>query len=150
MEAYAIPQQEASTVAQKLTDEMCCRFLPPEQLHSDQGKQFQSNLVQEVCKMYQIKKTRMTPYHPQCDGKGERCNWTLLDMLATLAKDYPFDWEYHLRKVCFADNSSIHSSTGFSPLFLLLGRQAQLPLDLMYGTGQQEEAPITEYARNLK
>ena len=29
-------------------------------------------------------------------------------------------------------------------------RQAQLPLDLMCGTGQQEEVPTTEYARKLK
>ena len=35
VEVYAIPNQEASTVAQKLTDEMFCRFSPPEQLHSD-------------------------------------------------------------------------------------------------------------------
>ena len=55
MEAHA--NQEATTVAQKLTDEMFCHFSPPEQLHSDQGKQFQSNLVQEVCKVHQIKKT---------------------------------------------------------------------------------------------
>ena len=150
VEAYAIPNQEAITVAQKLTDEMFCRFSPPEQLHSDQGKQFESSLVQEVCKLYQIKKTRTTPYHPQCDGMVERFNRTLLDMLSTMTRDHPFDWEYHLRKVCFAYNSSIHSSTGFSPFFLMFGRKAQLPLDLMYGTGQQEEVPTNEYARNLK
>lgn len=42
MEAYAIPNQEAITVARKLVDQMFCRFSPPEQLHSDQGKQFES------------------------------------------------------------------------------------------------------------
>ena len=147
MEAHA--NQEATTVVQKLTDEMFCHFSPPEQLHSDQGKQFQSNLVQEVCKMYQIK-TQTTPYHPQCDGRVKRFNETLLNMLATMAKGHPFNWEYHLHKVCFAYNSSIHSSTGYASFFLMFGRQARLPLDLMYGTGQQEEAPITEYVRNLK
>ena len=34
-EAYAIPNQEASTIAQKLVDQLFCRFSPPEQLHSD-------------------------------------------------------------------------------------------------------------------
>ena len=38
MEAYAIPNQEALTVARKLVDQIFCRFSPPEQLHSDQGK----------------------------------------------------------------------------------------------------------------
>ena len=43
-EAYGIPNQEAATVARKLVDEMFCRFSPPEQLHSDQGRQFESEL----------------------------------------------------------------------------------------------------------
>ena len=42
VEVYAIPNQEAITVAKKLTDETFCRFSPPEQLHSDQGQQFES------------------------------------------------------------------------------------------------------------
>ena len=83
VEAYAIPDQGASTVAQKLVNELFCRFLPPEQLHSDQGRQFESELVAEVCKLLKICKTRTTPYHPQGDGLVERFNRTLLDMLAT-------------------------------------------------------------------
>ena len=42
VEAYEIPNQEATTVARKLVDEMFSRFSPPEQLHSDQGRQFES------------------------------------------------------------------------------------------------------------
>jgi len=38
MEAYAIPDQEAKTVATKLVDEFYCRYSPPEQLHSDRRK----------------------------------------------------------------------------------------------------------------
>ena len=48
MEALPVPNQEASTVAEKLVDEVFLRFSPPEQLHSDQGRQFESNLVMEV------------------------------------------------------------------------------------------------------
>jgi hypothetical protein len=49
MEAYPIPKQEAVTVARKLVDQMFCRFSPLEQLHWDQGKQFESTVMQEVC-----------------------------------------------------------------------------------------------------
>ena len=38
MEVYGIPNQEATTVARRLVDETFCRFSPPEQLHSDQGR----------------------------------------------------------------------------------------------------------------
>jgi len=74
VEVYPIPNQEASTAAKKLTEEMFFRFSPPEQLHSDQGGQFESDLIAEVCKILQIKKSRTTPYHPQGDGLVERFN----------------------------------------------------------------------------
>ena len=73
-EAYPIPNQEAGTIAKKLTDEMFLQFSPPEQLHSDQGGQFESCLLAEVCKVLHIHKSRTTAYHPQSDGLAERWN----------------------------------------------------------------------------
>ncbi|KAL5517635.1 hypothetical protein EMCRGX_G003217 [Ephydatia muelleri] len=112
VEVYAIRNQEATTVAKKLVDEMFCRFSPPEQLHSDQGRQFESDLVKEICELLQIRKTRTTPYHPQCNGMVERFNQTLLDMLSTAVGNHQADWQQHIRKLCLAYNSSVHSSTG--------------------------------------
>ncbi|KAL5505863.1 hypothetical protein EMCRGX_G007400 [Ephydatia muelleri] len=83
VEAYGIPNQEAVNVAVKLVDEMFCHFSPPEQVHSDQGRQFESILLKEVCNLLQIRKTHTTPYRPQGNGMVERFNRTLLDMLAT-------------------------------------------------------------------
>ena len=121
MEAYAIPNQEATTIAQKLTDELFFRFSPPEQLHSDQGCQFESELMLEVCKLLGIRKTRTTSYHPQSDGLVERFNRTLLSMLATTAKDHPLNWEGQLRKVCMAYNTSVQATTGYTPFYLMFG-----------------------------
>ncbi len=77
VEAYHVPNQEATMVAKKLTDEFFFRLSPPEQLHSDQGRQFESNVIAEICKELGILKTRTTPYHPQSDGLVERFNRTL-------------------------------------------------------------------------
>ena len=87
MEAYAIPTQETTTIVKKLVDEMFCRFSPPEQLHSDQGQQFESTLMKENCDILKIKKTRTSTYHPQCHGLVERFNHILLSMLSTTTKD---------------------------------------------------------------
>lgn len=57
VEAFAIPNQEATTVAMKLVNEVFCCFSPPEQLHSDQGSQFKSLLLAEVCRLLGIQKT---------------------------------------------------------------------------------------------
>ena len=124
MEAYPLPNQEAATVAKKLVDEFFFRFSPPEQLHSDQGRNFESDIIAEVCKLLGVLKTRTTPYHPQSDGLVERCNRTLLNMLATAAQEKPFDWENHLRRLCIAYNTSVHPTTGYTPFFLMFGEDA--------------------------
>ena len=150
MEAYAIPNQETTTIAKKLVDEMFCRFSPPEQLHSDQGRQFESTLMKEICDILKIKKTRTSAYHPQCDGLVERFNRTLLSMLSTTTKDHLFNWENQIRKVCMAYNTSVHALTGYTPFYLMFGRQARLPIDLMYGTGDNNELSTSDYATQLK
>ena len=150
MEAFPIPDQEATTVAAKLVDEVYCRFSPPEQLHSDQGRQFESELIREICRILRITKSRTTPYHPQSDGLVERFNRTLKHMLATTLRDHPFDWENRLRKVCMAYNTSVHSSTGYSPFYLMFGREARLPLDIVFGTKKLPAQSIEDYAAHLK
>ena len=149
VEAYAIPNQEALTIAKKLVDEMFCRFSVPEQLHSDQGKQFDSNLIHNICDILQIRKTRTTPYHPQGDGLVERLNRTLLDMLATTVKENPTSWEDHLRKVCLAYNSSTYPTTGYSPFYLMFGRHAKLPADLKFSTDRPKDSTPGQYALPL-
>ena len=73
-------------------------------------------------------------------------------MLATCIEDHPWDWEQNIRKVCMAYNTSVHPSTGFSPFYLMFGRQDRLPVDLMYGTGPQiaDNQSVGEYAASLK
>ena len=152
MEAFAIPNQEATTIAHVITQEVFCRFSPPEQLHSDQGKQFESELIAEVCRQLGIAKTRTTPYHPQSDGLIERFNRTLLSMLRAAATDHPFDWEDHLRPLCMAYNSSVQATTGYSPFYLMFGRQPRMPIDIMYGDPPSTEEPETTqaFAQKLK
>ena len=142
------PNQEATTVTTKLVDEFFCRFSIPEQIHSDQGKQFESDIIAEICKLLKSNKTRTTPYHPQSDGLVERYNRTLVNMLATCA-EHPFMWEEHVKKVCMAYNSSIQSSTIYSPFFLMFGRKPRLPVDVMYSTGEVER-DVPEYVATLK
>ncbi len=151
MEAYAIPNQEADTVAQKLTEEMFLRFSPPEQLHSDQGRQFESILVAEICKVLGIKKTRTTPYHPQGGGMVERFNRTLISLLSTTIKDHHNEWEDRLRATCMVYNTSEQSTSGFTPFFLMFGKEARTPIDIMFGRPPENEGLThSEYAIQLR
>ena len=92
-ESYPIPNQEATTVAEKLMSEFICRFGVPRQLHSDQGTNFESNVFAEVCKLLDIEKTHSTPLHPQSDGQVERFNKTIIEMLRGKIKEDQKDWD---------------------------------------------------------
>ena len=52
VEAYPVPNQEATTVARRLPDEFFFRFSPLEQLHADQGWQFEIKIIAEICKCW--------------------------------------------------------------------------------------------------
>ena len=91
VEAFTYPNQEASTVATKLVNEVVLQFGVPAQLYSDQGWQFEAQVITELFKLINIHKTHTTPYHPRGDGLVERFNRTLLNMLATCTKDHSLD-----------------------------------------------------------
>ena len=86
-EAYSVPNQEAATVAKVFVDQWICQFGAPNVVNSDQGRNFESSLFQEICKSLDIKKTQTTPYHPQSDGLVERLNCTILMMLSMYVQE---------------------------------------------------------------
>lgn len=95
-EAYALPNQEATTVAEVLVKEYVCRYGVPMELHSDQGRNFESNIFQEMCAMLGIHKTRTTPLHPQSDGMVERLNRTLEAQLSKFVDEHQQDWDHYV------------------------------------------------------
>ena len=131
-EALPIPNMEACTVAKVLVEDVLCRFGIPQAIHSDQGRQFESNLFQEMCKLFGIEKTRTTPYHPQSDGMVERFNRTLATMLTAYVSSNQRDWDSQLPYVTMAYRSTDHETTGMSPNMLMFGREVSTPLDLMF------------------
>ena len=82
VEAYPVPNHTALTVADKLVNEFISRFGVPLEIHTDQGREFESILFSRLCEVLEVKKTRTTPYHPQSDGLVERFNRTILQMLS--------------------------------------------------------------------
>ena len=149
-EAFPTKDQKASTVAQTLISKVFSRFGPPNILHSDQGANFDSNLMHEICDIMGVAKTRTTVYHPQGDGQIERHNRTLQDMLATFVSVIRDDWDLWLDPGVNAYNTSRQESTGVSPYELVFGRLPRMPLECELGVPMTSPATHDEYMQTIR
>lgn len=151
-EAYALPNHEATTVAQVLVDQFFARFGVPGELHSDQGREFEAKVFQECCQLLGLRKTRTTPLRPQSDGMVERFNRTLLQELSKYCSDGQTQWDCKLPLLLMAYRSAEHEATSHSPACVMLGREIRLPVDLVTGRPPDEELPTvtTDYAVTLQ
>ena len=95
--------------------------------------------MKEICRFLGIDKTRTTPFHPQSDGQVERFKRTLVEMLRAKVHDDQTDWDTHLTSCLMAYISSVHESTGETPNQLMLGREVEMPLDVI--TEQSPDVP---------
>lgn len=148
-EVFAIPNQEASTVADCLVNNFICRFGVPRELHTDQGRNFESLLMREMLQRLNVHKTRTTPLHPQSDGMVERYINTLLEHLRKVVSSHQRDWDTRVPMFLLAYRSSTHDTTGLSPASILFGRELRLPCDLMFGTPPESPRVMNDHVSQL-
>ena len=120
VEAYALPDQTAQTVADCLVTELICRNGVPLQILSDRGRNFESSLFQEMCKLLDMHKIRTSRYRPQADGLVERY-------------DHPY--------VMMAYRATVQESTQCTPNLLMFGWEIKLPVDIVYGGVNENSIP---------
>ena len=150
VELFPMRNQEASTIAKILVDRVFCTHGVPLQILSDRGTNFESDLFQEICRLLSVDKVRTTAYKPSTNGNIERFHSTLNSMLAKLVNDNHRNWDELLPAVSFAYRSSVQEATGFSPYYLMYGREARIPADLLYDTNLSEKFDSTsDYATSL-
>ena len=131
--AYPSKTQTAQATARILWDNFICHYGFPEKFISDQGRNFESDLIKELCKIAGVQKLHTTPYHPQGNGQCERFNSTLCNMLGTLSEEEKSDWKSFLGYMTHAYNCTKHASTTYSPYYLMFGRHPRLPIDVEFG-----------------
>ncbi|XDV44757.1 hypothetical protein PO909_012997 [Leuciscus waleckii] len=149
--AFPTSNQKARTVAKCLWDNFIVYYGIPERLHTDQGRDFESKLIKELCEVAGIKKCRTTPYHPR-GNPVERFNRTLLNMLGTLEAKQKTKWKDFVKPLVHAYNCTRNETTGYTPYELMFGRSPRLPVDLAFGlplSGEKHQ-PHSQYVQNLK
>ncbi|XP_033739072.1 uncharacterized protein LOC117326432 [Pecten maximus] len=146
--AQAIPtrNQTAKTTTEARFNHFIVHYGIP-----DQGANFESDLMKELCKVLGVSRSRTTHYHPMGNGTTERFNRTLLNMLRTLEEGEKRDWSHHIAPLVHAYNCTRHDNTGFSPFQLMFGREPRLSIDIAFGIEQNSEStPLPEYVDSLK
>lgn len=137
--AWAVPtrDQTAKTTECAIWLQIIQIFGCPVRFHSDQGPNFKSDLMKQLFDLYGISKSRTTPYHPAGNGRVERMNQTLLNMLRTFEAEKQNRWPECLPELLQAYDDTVHSATGFTPSYLMFGRHLRLPVDVWLGTIQE-------------
>ena len=144
-QAVKTTNQTAYVTADAAYNNFFTKYGFPDKIVTDRGTQFEGFLFKDLCKVAKITKLRTTSYHPQCNGNSERFNSTLINMIKTLEYEDKVNWTRHLNALCSAYNSTVHSSTGFSPHWLMMGRKPRLAIDLQMGTNLPEHGPSSSY-----
>ena len=119
----AIPDKSAPTVASALFSRWLCRHGLPLEIVSDGGKEFCNEVVNEMLKLMEIKKTTTSPYHPQTNAQVEVCNKTIATYLKTQVDSSTLDWELYMAPMAFAYNTSFHRTIKTSPFTLTFGME---------------------------
>ena len=150
-QAIATHDQTAKT-AHVLYDNFLVHYEFPTCLHSDQGRDFETNIRKQLCRVTGIEKSRTTPYHPMGNGMVERFNQTLLNMLGTLQENQKSNWKEYLPSLVYSYNTTNNDSTGYSPYFLMFGRHPRLPVDIYLGLEpeNQKAGNHSKYAKDLR
>ena len=129
-----------------------CPLWLPKKILTDQGHNCESDLLKELCELAQVRKIRMSGYHPQTTGQCEHFNATLINMLGTLPEKPKNTWRRQVTTLVHAYNCTKNNATDFSPYYLMFDRKPHLPIDIHFGTNTAELKgnTSTKSVENLK
>ena len=154
VEIFPVPDQTAVTCAEIILNEVISRFGCPFELHSDQGRNYESQIFAELCRLLEVRKTRTSPGNPKCNGQVERFNRTLIRMIKAYLRGEQTNWDKWLGCLAAAYRATPHESTGLTPNLLMLGREVRLPAEIIFGSGTTqigtEVASYGDYVDHLK
>jgi len=145
--AIPIPDKKATTVARALFDNILSLFGLPEELTSDQGKEFVNSVLEELKKYLRMEHKLSTPYHPQTNGLVERFNRTLKEGLRKYCSANKQDWDLYLQHFMFAYRAAMQDSIGMSPFKMTFGYEPRMPGEKDYN---EDSGSYSEWIENMQ
>ena len=100
--ATAIPDKEATTVANVIYKDLVLVHGCPEILLSDNGKEFTNDLLAYVCEEFNIEQHFTSPYTPRSNGKIENFSKFLKASIRKLCQEDKEVWDQVIPQILFA------------------------------------------------
>ena len=148
--AAPIRNKEAQTVAKVIVERIFLVWGLSTELLSDCGKEFENEILTEICKLLGVHKLRTSGYRPQSNGAIERWHRRFNSILAKIVSEQQTDWSSYVAYVEACYNASVHSVTGFSPFFLMTGRDPKWSVDILLSGTDSEDMTLPQYVRDVR
>ena len=139
--------QTAETIAEAFVDRFICVLGAPKTILTDQGRNFISDLMKKIAKIFRIRKFRTTAFHPQSNGSLERSHHALGEYLKQYANEQK-QWDRWIGLAMFNYNTNIHEATKHTPYELVFGKIARIPSNEPIASNDKLEN-YNEYLINL-
>jgi len=147
--AWPIRDKKATTVAKGLVERVILPLGTPYSILTDNGKEFDNELCQEIWRILGVDKRHTTPYYPACNGQIERFHRTMNALLGKTIEVHQKDWPQRLPYVVNAYNGCVQEATGFTPNFLMFGRELNVAVDIVLGNPSGPPKSVNDYAEHL-
>lgn len=147
--AWAIPIPDTSTemIMKKIMKNIVCVHGAPESIITDRGSNFRSELAEAIYALINAKKIQTTSYHPQTNGLVERFHRAMNDMLSILCKQNETDWDENIQYVLMSYRSAKQKTTGYSPNYLMFGREIKTPIDISIDNEINQDETFSDIQR---
>ena len=139
IELFPLPKTDSETIASCIYHGILLRYGTPKRIFSDNARNLTSEVIQSLNKLMGTKHFKSLPYAPFTNGMAEKAVQVVATHLKKLLIDRPKDWNNFLPIIMFSHNNMINLATGFSPNFLIYGREIPNLFDVTYKT--QSELP---------
>ena len=119
-------------VAREIVENWVLKLGAPNVLHTDQGKSFGGQLIQEMCRFLGIDKTQTSPYKSKGNGQTDKHNAKMADVILKFCAENPRNWARTLPYLNFVYNTTVNRKTEATPFSMVHGEECKYPVDLLY------------------
>lgn len=141
VEAYPLLNKESETVARAFVDNFILHYGIPREVGTDRGSEFISSTMRDVCKILNIHQLQSTAYHHETLGSLENSHKSLGAFLRIQTNNQAHQWSDWLQYWCFSYNTTVHTSTKYTPFELVFGKKCSIPTNII-----QTVDPVYNYS----